>query len=128
MTMYEKVKEFRLKLKLPVSNTPELLQPEHMSFYARFIMEELSELMRAHEKDNLVDAADAITDLIYVAMGCAHHLGLPLEDIFNVVHLANMKQEPGLTNRGVKQDAQKPTDWVGPEENIALILFANKRK
>ena len=120
--MYDKVKEFRLKLKLPVSDVPALLQPEHMSFYARFIMEELSELMRAHEKETMVDAADAITDLIYVAMGCAHHMGLPLEQVFNVVHDANMQKTPGSTNRGVKQDAQKPEGWQPPEEKINKIL------
>ena len=121
--MYDKVKEFRLKLKLPVSDTPALLQPEHMSFYARFIMEELSELMRAHEKENMVDAADAITDLIYVAMGCAHHMGVNLPRILEIVHEANMQKEPGTTSRGYLQDAIKPAGWTGPEDLIALELL-----
>lgn len=126
--MFEKVREFRTKLNLPISNTPQLLEPVDISFYARFLMEELSELLKAHEKGSLVDAADAIADLAYVTMGCAHHMGVPLPEVLQVVHQANMQKVPGATNRGTKQDAQKPEGWVGPEEMIALILFEKNRK
>jgi len=126
--IFIKVKQFRIKLGLPISDMPQLLAPTDISFYARFLMEELSELMRAHEKGNLVDAADAIADLAYVTMGCAHHMGLPLPEILNVVHDCNMAKVPGPTNRGTQQDAQKPLEWVGPEEHIALILFEKSRK
>jgi len=121
--IFDKVLEFRKKLNLPYSVRPQLLKPEDISFYARFLMEELSELMKAHEKGSLVDAADAIADLTYVTMGCAHHMGLPLPEILDVVHDANMQKVPGSTSRGVQQDAQKPSDWSGPEDHIALILF-----
>jgi predicted HAD superfamily Cof-like phosphohydrolase len=126
--MFEKVREFRTKLNLPVSHKPQLLEPVDISFYARFLMEELSELLKAHEKGNLVDAADAIADLAYVTMGCAHHMGIPLPEILQVVHHANMQKVPGATNRGNKQDAQKPEGWVGPEDMIALILFEKNKK
>lgn len=121
--IFENVREFRLKLNLPTSTKPHLLDPVDISFYARFLMEELSELMKAHEKDNLVDAADAIADLAYVTMGCAHHMGIDLPRILNIVHAANMQKVPGTTTRGYQQDAVKPDDWVGPEELIALDLF-----
>lgn len=127
-TIFSDVLKFRTKLGLPVSQKPTLLEPAHISFYARFLMEELSELLKAHEKGDLVDAADAIADLAYVTMGCAHHMGLPLPEILNAVHAANMQKEPGSTRRGVSQDATKPADWVGPEETIALILFEKARK
>lgn len=120
--MYDKVLEFRTKLALPVSNTPAILRPEDSSFYVRFMMEEISEFMRAHERRDLVDAADAIGDLIYVAMGCAHHMGLPFEAIFTAIHESNMQKEPGTTRRGVSQDAIKPSTWVGPEKKIEKIL------
>ena len=126
--IFEKVKEFRLKLHLPVSTKPHLLEPIDISFYARFLMEELSELMKAHEKGNLVDAADAIADLAYVTMGCAHHMGIHLPSILNIVHQANMQKQPGTTQRGYQQDAMKPTGWEGPEEMIALALFDQTRR
>ena len=123
-SLFNDVKQFRTKLLLPVSDTPTLLEPIHLSFYARFLMEELSELLKAHEQENLVDAADAVADLIYVAMGCAHHMGLPLPQILDVVHQANMGKVPGSTRRGVSQDAQKPDEWVGPEAQIKALLNA----
>jgi len=121
--IFLKVREFRTKLSLPIGNKPHLLEPVDISFYARFLMEELSELMKAHEKGNLVDAADAIADLAYVTMGCAHHMGINLPKILNIVHEANMQKQPGATSRGYQQDAMKPAGWVGPEEMIALELF-----
>jgi predicted HAD superfamily Cof-like phosphohydrolase len=121
--IFSKVKEFRIKLNLPLGHKPHLLHPRDISFYARFLMEELSELMKAHEKGNLVDAADAIADLAYVTMGCAHHMGIDLPKILAIVHEANMNKEPGTTSRGYQQDAMKPANWVGPEEMIALELF-----
>jgi len=123
--IFNKVLQFRQKLNLPVSTTPQLLQPADISFYARFLMEELSELLKAHEKGDLVDAADAIADLAYVTMGCAHHMGLPLPAILDIVHNCNMQKVPGATSRGTQQDAKKPEGWTGPEELIALKLFSN---
>lgn len=127
MKQYEQVRAFRTKLNLPVSDVPALLQPEHLSFYARFLMEELSELMKAHEKGQLVDAADAVVDLLYVTMGLSHHMGLPLPELFQAVHHANMKKEPGMTKRGIGQDAIKPDDWTPPEQDIEAILYRNRK-
>jgi len=125
--IFEKVKEFRTKLKLPTSTKPQLLEPVDISFYARFLMEELSELMKAHEKQNLVDAADALADLAYVTMGCAHHMGINLPEVLGIVHAHNMCKEPGTTSRGYSQDAIKPAGWVGPEEMIALSFLEKLR-
>lgn len=127
MQQYDQVLAFRNKLNLPVSDVPALLPAVHLSFYARFIMEELSELMKAHEKGHLVDAADAVVDLLYVTMGLSHHMGLPLPELFQAVHHANMKKEPGITKRGVGQDAIKPGDWTPPEQDIEAILYRNRK-
>lgn len=121
--LFNKVWQFRKKLNLPVANKPNLLDSSDISFYARFIMEELSELLKAHEQGDLVSAADAIADLSYVVMGCAHHMGLPLPSILDIVHRANMEKVPGSTARGIKQDAQKPEGWTGPEGEISLLLM-----
>lgn len=122
MNISEKVLEFRLKLKLPVSLDPHMLTAEEASFYARFVMEELSEFLKAHEDGNMTEAADAVIDLIYVMLGCAHHMGLPFNTLFGIVHEANMQKEPGATKRGVQSDAIKPEGWVSPEEKIRQVL------
>ena len=38
------------------------------------------------------------------------------------VHAANMAKRPGMTKRGIANDAIKPDGWVGPEMAIAAIL------
>jgi len=125
--MFDKVRDFRLKLGLPVNYKSQLLEPQDISFYARFLMEELSELLKAHEDGDLVAAADALADLSYVTMGCSHHMGLPLPKILEIVHTSNMQKVPGTTRRGHKQDAQKPEGWTGPEDHIALLLLNTTR-
>lgn len=127
MQQYDQVRAFRNKLNLPVSDVPALLPADQLSFYARFIMEELSELMKAHEKSELVNAADAVVDLLYVTMGLSHHMGLPLPELFQVVHRANMLKEPGMTKRGIGQDAIKPDNWTPPEQDIEAILYRNRK-
>jgi predicted HAD superfamily Cof-like phosphohydrolase len=124
--MFKAVGEFRSKMQLPMSNQPQLLSAEQTSYFARFIMEELSEYLRANEEQSLVDAADAIIDLVYVTLGCAHAMGLPFEDLFNVVHKANMQKEPAnefcRSIRGNQYDVVKPVGWVAPEEELQNII------
>lgn len=126
MTTFEQVGEFRKKMGLPVSTFPHLLSPEESSYFVRFILEEISEYMKAYEENSLVDAADAIVDLVYVALGCAHAMGLPFDALFEVVHAANMKKQPAddfiRSTRGRQYDVVKPIGWTGPEgEMIAII-------
>ena len=121
--IFNKVWQFRKKLNLPIANRPQLLDAADISFYARFLMEELSELLKAHEQGDLVAAADALADLSYVTMGCAHHMGIPLPAVLDIVHDANMEKVPGSTARGIKQDAQKPAGWVPPEGMISMLLL-----
>jgi predicted HAD superfamily Cof-like phosphohydrolase len=122
--MFKQVRQFRKHIGLPINDIPQLLPPDQASFYARFIMEELSEFLKAHEHRNLVDAADALADLLYVTLGAAHHMGLPFDQIFDAVHEANMSKLPGSTKRGgLGQDAMKPEGWVGPEKDIEELLW-----
>lgn len=124
--MFKSVGVFRDKMKLPMSNNPHLLTPEETSYFARFIMEELSEYLRANEEQNLVGAADAIVDLVYVALGAAHAMGLPFEELFDVVHKANLKKEPAnefcRSIRGNQYDVIKPVGWEAPEPEMEKII------
>lgn len=123
---FQKVGEFRKTMGLPMSETPQLLTPAETSYFARFIMEELSEYLRANEEGSLVGAADAIIDLVYVSLGCAHAMGLPFDRLFDIVHAANMAKEPAndyiRSLRGSQYDVVKPIGWQGPEEEMQQIL------
>ena len=95
-------------------------------------MEELSEYLRACEENNLVDAADAIVDLVYVALGCAHAMGLPFDELFAVVHKANLAKAPAneyiRSLRGSQYDVVKPPTWVGPEGEMGAIIATAQEK
>jgi len=127
--MYQQVKEFRQKMALPIGKQPQLLTPEQTSYFARFIMEELSEYLRGVEEGSIVDAADALADLVYVTLGMAHAMGLPFETLFNIVHEANMQKEPASDRirslRGQQYDVVKPVGWENPEPKIERLLRAH---
>ena len=125
--MYDKVLKFRQKMGLPVAEKPGLLAHEDASYFARFIMEELSEFLKAHEEQNLIDCADALTDLVYVTLGCAHAMGLPFNGIFDVVHECNMAKVPASeamrSARGKTYDVIKPDGWQPPEPLIEVHIL-----
>ena len=126
-SIFEQVGEFRHKMQLPIGNTPQLLEANQRSYFARFIMEELSEYLKACEEGTLVDAADALVDLVYVTLGCAHAMGLPFDQLFQVVHKANMSKVPAneyiRSLRGSQYDVVKPMGWVPPEDELRVILL-----
>lgn len=123
---FQKVYDFRKAMKLPIGDEPDFLPPAETSYFARFIMEELSEYLRACEEGVLVDAADALVDLVYVTMGCAHAMGLPFDRLFDVVHKANMQKQPAndyvRSLRGNQYDVVKPVGWRPPEDEMVLVL------
>jgi len=132
MTSFELVEKFRIKMHLPVSNDPHLLLPTESSYFARFIMEELSEYLKACEEGKLVDAADALVDLAYITLGCAHAMGLPFDELFAVVHKANMAKAPAnsimRSLRGQQYDVIKPQGWQPPEPEMLAIIATQQHK
>ena len=117
-SLYQKVREFRYKMKLTVSLEPRLMTWQELSFYARFI----NELLKAHEDQDLVGAADALGDLVYLLVGAAQTMGVPLDKVIAAIHRANMDKEPGESKRH-KNDVRKPLDWVGPEAELKALLL-----
>ena len=89
----------------------------------RFMTEELDEFIEASMHGDIVGIADALADIIYVALGTAHQMGLPFQAIWDHVHRANMRKVRGATKRGSSIDARKPEGWVSPEAGIAAIIL-----
>lgn len=103
-------------------STPTLRSSEYCVERTRFLAEELTEFSDAAAKGDLVGVSDALADIVYVALGTAHMMGLPFEDIWRAVQSANMNKRRGITKRGNAIDAVKPEGWVGPEAAIARAL------
>lgn len=75
-----------------------------------------------HTNQDLAKQADALVDLVYVALGTAVMLGLPWDWLWNDVQRANMAKVRGMTKRGHAVDVTKPPGWQGPQTQRILDL------
>ena len=122
MSSFDSVRQFHEKV-LGIHDTlPTFTLPVQFSQRIAFMEEEIEELGQAYIEKDLVGVADALADLVYVALGTAHMMGIPFDKVFRVVHAANMQKVRGMTKRGMVYDAVKPEGWVGPEAQIEVIL------
>lgn len=64
---------------------------------------------------NLANQADALVDLVYVALGTAVMMGLPWQELWSDVHAANLRKVRGRTKRDMPLDLMKPEGWIGPQ-------------
>lgn len=72
---------------------PHLLERNVEAFRRKFLHEELREYEEAVDAGDLPKGADALIDLVYVALGTAHLMGLPWAELFAEVQRANMAKE-----------------------------------
>ena len=56
------------------------------------IKEELDELQEAMKNNDLLEVADALTDILYVTYGAGHAFGIDLDRCFDEVHNSNMSK------------------------------------
>ena len=56
------------------------------------IKEELDELTEAMENKDLLEVADALTDILYVTYGAGHAFGIDLDKCFDEVQNSNMSK------------------------------------
>ena len=56
------------------------------------IQEELDELKKAIQDKDIVEVADALTDILYVTYGAGHAFGIDLDKCFNEVQNSNMSK------------------------------------
>lgn len=68
----------------------------------------------------MTELGDAIADSIYVIVGTAIAFGLPSEDIFDIVHAANMAKATGPVRPDGKR--MKPPGWQPPEPAIHRLI------
>lgn len=74
------------------------------------------------KEQDLAKQADALVDLVYVALGTAVMLGLPWDWLWNDVQRANLSKVRGMTKRGHAVDVTKPEGWQGPQTQRILNL------
>jgi len=70
------------------------------------IQEEFEELQEAIDNKDMVEVADALTDLLYVIYGAGHAFGIDLDECFLEVHESNMSKL-GPDGRAIRLDDGK---------------------
>jgi predicted HAD superfamily Cof-like phosphohydrolase len=122
--MEDSVLEFHNKYGHLVSEKPTINIPQRVKNLRKDLMtEELKELNTAIDEDNLIEIADGIADLIYVALGTAISYGIPIERVFSEVHRSNMTKTSGKAESGEKYGTKTPKgpDYIAPD--LQTILF-----
>lgn len=98
----EQVRQFMAGVGQDVA-TETRFNPECVSLRLRLHAEEYEELVNAMGAGDLVEIADALADLMYVLLGTAVSMGIPLDEVFEEVQRSNMtKLLDGLKDEGGK--------------------------
>jgi len=91
-TNFLKVKVFMDAFGQEVRSEPELPSKEVQDLRVDLIKEELEELIEALDNNDIVEVADALTDILYVTYGAGHAFGINLDDCFVEVQRSNMSK------------------------------------
>jgi predicted HAD superfamily Cof-like phosphohydrolase len=89
---FNKVAEFHQVFGQPVKEEPTIPSKERVDLRLSLIEEELGELREAIEANDIVEIADALTDILYVTYGAGLEFGVPLDVCFHEVHSSNMSK------------------------------------
>ena len=92
MTNFEKVGFFMKTFGQEVKNKPSFSSEKINKLRLSLIKEELDELREAMNNNDLVEVADALTDLLYVTYGAGHAFGINLDKCFDEVQKSNMSK------------------------------------
>tara|TARA_B100000989_G_scaffold298562_1_gene288449 strand:- start:2071 stop:2442 length:372 start_codon:yes stop_codon:yes gene_type:complete len=92
MTNFDKVGVFMKTFGQEVKNKPSLSTDKINHLRISLIKEELDELKAALENKDLLEVADALTDLLYVTYGAGHAFGIDLNKCFEEVQNSNMSK------------------------------------
>ena len=92
MSNFEKVGLFMKTFGQEVKTSTGLSTAKINSLRISLINEELEELKKAISDKNIVEVADALTDILYVAYGAGHAFGINLDKCFKEVQDSNMSK------------------------------------
>lgn len=115
--MYKDVKDFHVAFGQRIGTTPMIPEDiDERCLRMDLLEEEFNEYMEAEKNLDIVEIADALADIIYIACGTAVSYGIPLDKVFEEVHRSNMaKLVDGKVLRRADGKIQKPEGWTPPD-------------
>jgi predicted HAD superfamily Cof-like phosphohydrolase len=92
MSNFKKVGIFMKTFGQEVKNKPSFGSEKINKLRIDLIKEELEELTEAMNSSDLLEVADALTDILYVTYGAGHAFGIDLDKCFDEVQNSNMSK------------------------------------
>tara|TARA_B100001121_G_scaffold275366_1_gene263837 strand:+ start:1601 stop:1972 length:372 start_codon:yes stop_codon:yes gene_type:complete len=92
MSNFRKVGIFMKTFGQEVKDKPSFSTDKINKLRLNLIKEELSELTEAMNSRDLLEVADALTDILYVTYGAGHAFGIDLDKCFEEVQNSNMSK------------------------------------
>ncbi len=92
MSNFNKVKAFMNTYGQDVKEKASFPEDLIVQLRVDLIEEELNELKEAIKNNDIVEVADALTDILYVTYGAGHSFGVDLDKCFDEVQRSNMSK------------------------------------
>ena len=92
MSNFNKVGTFMKTFGQEVKTKPSFSSDKINKLRIDLIKEELEELQEAMKNNDLLEVADALTDILYVTYGAGHAFGINLDKCFDEVQNSNMSK------------------------------------
>ena len=117
MTNFQKVKKFMETFGQEVKSTPSFSSDKINMLRYNLIREELDEFKQALDNNDLLEVADALTDILYVTYGAGHAFGINLDACFEEVQNSNMSKldENGKPIYNESGKVMKGPDYYKPD-------------
>ena len=117
MTNFQKVGLFMSTFGQEVKTKSELSSEKINSLRLSLIKEELDELTKTINENDILEVADALTDILYVTYGAGHAFGINLDKCFEEVQKSNMSKL-GKDNKPIYNEhgkVMKGPDYFKPD-------------
>ena len=115
---WQDVKEFQQAFGHPVADKPRCMARERAEKRYKWMKEEIDEFLDA--QDDIVEQADAMIDVMYFALGTLVEMGIKPDNLFSIVHQANMTKlwADGLPHYNADGKTIKPSGWEDPHSKL----------
>ena len=114
------VQDMYIKFGFDIPKTPTPMNVDEAKKRVAFIQEELNELNKAIDENDMHEVLDALVDIVVVTVGTSllYGMGGIYDAAWDRVHRSNMQKEvitDGTSKRGMKRDLRKPAGWKAPD-------------
>ena len=117
MSNFNKVKTFMNTYGQEVKERATFPENKIVQLRIDLIEEELNELKEAVRNNDIVEVADALTDILYVTYGAGHSFGVDLDKCFDEVQRSNMSKL-GVDGKPIYNESgkvMKGPDYFAPD-------------